>query len=495
MDINTTKTGHKPGGAHRAAGLAAALGLLLAGAALADDPLSMAPPVDGAYSQGSYSGDGGSANGSADAAQDSVFQWTEVPQGQQVPIRRAVFDQGGYQLYDEKGETIVVPFVDHNLYAMKFAPSDNGSFYFVNDGDAPILYVPRSGYLENASVPGARWYPFSEEFHPTHPVFLGIAPSWHEFCDMGWYSDMRCHGGYYCDGPFISVNFCRPTFGLFFVIGGHHCDGWNDYHDYCDYHPAPYHVTVVNTTIYNNTYNRDNGNRYSSTRGSYPGGPWRPLGGSASRAGATHTFGQGRVYTGRLPDNGRTFGSERPLLAHRTFSGDVRSISGSHTFGSDRAVGADRAGTMPSQGSGRPFGGASPSGEAHTYSQGRTYGSGRVFEGGRPASDSSPRTYGSSGGTGRVFGGGRTTATEGARFPSSNGGGSRTYGNSGDSGRTYSSHTNSSGGSGERTYSPRPSGESSRASNNNSGRTSNDAGNRPSNTGGGRSFGSGYRPR
>ena len=132
----------------------AALGLLLAvTAAQADDSYSMSPPVDSAYSQ-----DASAVSG----AQDSVFNWSEVPQNQQVPITRGVFDKGGYQLYDTQGETIIVPFTNQNLYVMKFGQSDDGSMYFVNENGVPVLYVPQDGYLENASASGARWYPFSK---------------------------------------------------------------------------------------------------------------------------------------------------------------------------------------------------------------------------------------------------------------------------------------------------------------------------------------------
>ena len=109
-----------------------------------------------------------------DAAPDTTFQWTEVPQNQRVPLTRAVFDQNGYQLFDTAGETVLVPFADNNLYVMKFAPSDDGTLYLVNDGNVPVLYVPQGGYLENATVAGARWYPFPETFRPQSRSFWGL---------------------------------------------------------------------------------------------------------------------------------------------------------------------------------------------------------------------------------------------------------------------------------------------------------------------------------
>src|SRR5439155_25986868 len=108
-------------------------------------PVAMAPPI--APPAAAAPGSGG------------VFDWRQVPQGQQVPITRAVFDQGGYQIYAASGEAIAVPFENQNLYAMKFGRSNSGTTYFVNQGDAPILYLRNGDSLENASAQGARWYP------------------------------------------------------------------------------------------------------------------------------------------------------------------------------------------------------------------------------------------------------------------------------------------------------------------------------------------------
>src|SRR5438034_1084223 len=74
----------------------------------------------------------------AGAPSMGVYQWQDVPQGQQVPVNRATFDQGGYKVYAASGETIVVPFANQNLYAMKFGRSYTGQAYFVNEGDAPV---------------------------------------------------------------------------------------------------------------------------------------------------------------------------------------------------------------------------------------------------------------------------------------------------------------------------------------------------------------------
>jgi hypothetical protein len=109
----------------------------------------------------------------------------------------------------------------------------------VNTGDAPVLYLPRHGSLENTAS-GALWYPFSDDFHPAHPVFLGVAPSWGAFVHMGWYPGMVAIGGYYSSAPFGSGNFVA-SIGLSFMIGGHHYDGWAPYHSYYIAHPAPFY--------------------------------------------------------------------------------------------------------------------------------------------------------------------------------------------------------------------------------------------------------------
>jgi hypothetical protein len=208
-------------------GVTAALTLLGVSVSSFADPVTLSPP-----------GIGQGADGATIAAdQDNVFQWTEVPQNQKVPITRAVFDQSGYQLYDSVGETVVVPFTNDNLYVMKFAPSDDGTMYLLNDGDAPVLYVPKGGYLENATEPGARWYPFSKGFHPTHPVFIGVAPSWHAFISLGWAPDVVVRGGYWGRTSFVAGGVFAPSAGLVFEVGGQSYSGWTPYHAYVVAHP------------------------------------------------------------------------------------------------------------------------------------------------------------------------------------------------------------------------------------------------------------------
>jgi hypothetical protein len=402
-----------------------ALGLLfLTSAAFADDPLSMAPPISSAETQ---SADGATVN----ASPDTVFNWAEVPQNQQVPIKRAVFDQGGYQLYDSQGETIVVPFTNQNLYVMKFGRSDNGSFYFVNEGSAPVLYVPDNGYLENATVPGAHWYPFSGEFHSSHPVFVGIAPSWHEYVEMGWYPGMYCRGGYWGETSFIGGGIFLPTVGLFFVIGGHHYYGWNHYHDYYFDHPAPYRTEYFHRDVYRWADRHHEDGRYFA--------------GADHRAGGYHSFGNGRIFGG-----GHEAGGDHSYYTHRSFGGVARSndsghaVTGGHVFRGSGPVSAD---------GGHSFGG----GRTYSSDSRRTYGDSHVFGGIRPSDNShsvdSPRTFGGgrdtrsfhggdtrseSGSAGRTFGGGARSSNQGGR---SNGGGDHS---SRSSGGDRSGHTGGS---------------------------------------------------
>src|SRR5207247_9122596 len=102
----------------------AAVAALVAAAGCASQrPVSMAPPIGPAPQVGMAPPGGMQPAG---APSMGVYQWQDVPQGQQVPVSRATFDQGGYQVYAASGETIVVPFANQNLYAMKFGRSYTG---------------------------------------------------------------------------------------------------------------------------------------------------------------------------------------------------------------------------------------------------------------------------------------------------------------------------------------------------------------------------------
>ncbi len=283
------------------------------------DPENMAPPI--------------SINSSGASDSSSVFNWKEIPQNQQVPLTREVFDQSGYQLFDTAGETILVPFVNNNLYVMKFAVSSDGTTFFVNTGNSPVLYLPRNGYLVNQSANGARWYPFTNGFAPADPVYLGCAPSWHAFIGMGWYPGMAIYGGYWCDRPSFSLSYLTPSLGLFFSIGGASYYGWHNYHNYYREHPAPFHTGF---------YDHDWNNWHDGDHGGFHGDDSRFRGGGDS---VTHSFG------GNSRFRGATGGG---------FSVHSGGYGGEHSF-----RGAGNSGW-----SGQSHSGSFQGGQTHTFSGG-----------------------------------------------------------------------------------------------------------------------------
>ncbi|MDR3708923.1 MAG: hypothetical protein P4L33_11535 [Capsulimonadaceae bacterium] len=376
-----------------ASALLAWSGMVLMGTPVrADQPISTAPPVD--------------QKGSTSA--DSVFNWKDVPQNEKVTITRATFDSGGYQLYDTAGETIIVPFASDNLYVMKFARTDSARMTFINDGSAPVLYVPEGVYLENAAVPGARWYPFTPDYHPAEPVYLGIAPSWNDYVVMGWYPGMICYAGYYCDRPWSEGIIVAPCSGFEIVFGDHLFHGWAAFDFYCGRYPAPYHLGIFNHEYY--------------AYGGRPWGTWhgdRPMGDRVFRGGrgfSDHGF-AGRDdhgFAGR-DDHG--------------FSGDrgVSRTSGGHGFIGDRGVaGRDDHGYNGDRGVSRDSGGHGFIGDRgvagrddHAFSGGGDHGvsagrdssgfSGRGFSGGDDHGVGAGRS--SSAFSGRGFGGDRGSST------------------------------------------------------------------------------------
>jgi hypothetical protein len=313
--------------------LLAALFLLTTVAAYCE-PVRMAPPLYPPSDNGLYT-----------AGSTNVFNWAEVPENETVTITRGTFDQGGYQLFDTSGETIIVPFTNHNLYVMKFACSHNGKMYFVNDGNAPVLYVPQNGYLDNATVPGAKWYPFSRTFNPTRPVYLGMAPSWGAFNGMSWYRGMTCVGGYYSNASYDNGGMFIAAIGLAFIIGHDHYYGWAPYRDYCYHHPAPYRPGYNDRDDYqwrdrpNYNHNEDessNGshNGYGGDPREYRGtsnhggdhGPFH--GGDRDFHGDNHSFNGGDHNTNN--DSRHFNGGD-----HRTSGGDHSANGGSHDINSD----------------------------------------------------------------------------------------------------------------------------------------------------------------
>lgn len=371
--------------------LCAGVLLSISAVAYCDDPVAMAPPVP--------AGGAPAANSSTTAAAN-VFNWQEVPENQNVPIEKATFDKGGYQIYDTVGETIVVPFTDNNLYVMKFAVSSDGTAYFVNTGTAPVLYLPQDGYLTNALDATDRWYPFTQQWQPTTPVYAGIAPSWDDYVDMGWYPDMYCYGGYWCDEPFVSFGAVYPAFGLFFDIGGANCYGWGPYRAYCGFHPNPFRIGFCNTDFY----------RW--------GGPgWQHY------AGFNHTFfGTGHPFVagrGFVPNAGRVFmGAGRPYVLGRGFVGGPPMGGG---FRDDSAMGGNHFGGSMTGGFDRGFEGPRSNSENFAFHDQPSFSSGRAFQsapGGFRSFGGSGFAggYHSSGGFSHSFGGGGASFHSGGGF-------------------------------------------------------------------------------
>jgi hypothetical protein len=185
-----------------------------------DDPQLLAPPVRG----GAYS------------SYDS-FDWRDLPIGERIDISRACFDQDGYQLFDRRGQSIFVPFEGRNLYVMRFGRTA-GRTFFLNDGGIPTLYLPQGGFLDNLIAPGARWFPFPSQFNYVRPVFIGLAPSWNDYCAMGWYPGMTYWGGYWDYQPWRFGSRFAPMNSLNISIGNFSYTRWDDYCDYWRATPA-----------------------------------------------------------------------------------------------------------------------------------------------------------------------------------------------------------------------------------------------------------------
>lgn len=350
---------------------------LLSGCSHPAPPVMMAPPATPVTisqpmdQNGQYAGQYAGQNS---GGQSGAYNWTEVPVNQQVPITRAVFDQGGYQLYSPQG-TIVVPFANQNLYVMKFGQSQNGGMYFVNSGSFPTLYLPPGGYLDNAAQPGAHWYPFPQNYAYSQPVYVGLAPSWGAFSGMGWYPGMAYYGGYYGYSPYSILG---PMVGLHFLIGGSPYYGWNSYHSYYSGHPYGYApMRVVNRTVYSQAA------RTSFNSGGFSGR--RTFGSAGSTFGGNRSFGSSRPG-GSFGGGNRSFGSSAPRPAFGSGGSFGRGPSGyGGSFGAGRRsfpVSAPPAPTSGGFGGSRPaFGGGSFGGGS--FGGGRAFGGGGSFGGGR----------------------------------------------------------------------------------------------------------------
>ena len=174
-----------------------------------------------------------------------------MPQNQQVTLTRAVFDQGGYQLYDTVGETIVVPFTNQNLYVMKFGQSTNGHMYFVNDGSDAGAVRPQERLPGERRGAGGALVSVRQGLPPGSSGLSGHRAELVR-ASSAWGGTPTCTvtGGYYSNTAFMAGGVFLPTVGLFFEIGGHPYYGWHGYHDYFLAHPAFYPVAYFHRDYY-----------------------------------------------------------------------------------------------------------------------------------------------------------------------------------------------------------------------------------------------------
>ena len=384
-----------------------------------EKPVAMAPPV--------------SAPPPAAPSNGEVYQWQDVPKGQEIVINRAVFDQGGYQLYASTGETIVVPFANQNMYVMKFGKSQSGGMYFVSDGSTPTLYVPNGAGLENAAAQGAKWYPFPQNYAYSRPVYMGLAPSWSDYVAMSWYPGMSYYGGYFGYRPWMPGLMYSPMVGLNINIGGRPYYGWNSYSSYYRSNPVgrigwgsrpAYNYNTVGRRTGSSSFGSASGSRgsFGSAAGrSSAGGGARTSGGSFGSSSSTRTpFGGGSARTsggsfgssstrapfggGSARTSGGSFGSSSSTRA--PFGGGAAGATTGSGFGASRTGRTGSFGSSaPSSGFGStraPFGGGAASSGSSTRPSG-----GGFFGGG----SSSTRSSG-----GGFFGGGSSTRSSGGGF-------------------------------------------------------------------------------
>jgi hypothetical protein len=355
----------------------------------------MAPPV--------------SAPPPAAPSNGEVYQWQDVPKGQEIVITRAVFDQGGYQLYASTGETIVVPFANQNMYVMKFGKSENGGMYFVSDGSTPTLYVPNGAGLENAAAQGAKWYPFPQNYAYSRPVYMGLAPTWSDYVAMSWYPGMLYYGGYYGYRPWMPGLMYSPMVGLNINIGGRPYYGWNSYSTYYRSNPIG-RVGWNSRPSYNyNSVGRRTGSSSfgsaSGSRGSFGGASTRTSGGSFGSS-STRTPSGGGART-----SGGSFGSSSSTRT--PFGGGSARTSGG-SFGSSSSTRAPFGGGAAGATTGSGFG-ASRTGRTGSFGSSAPssgFGSTRAPFGGGASSSGSTRPSG-----GGFFGGGSSsTRSSGGGF-------------------------------------------------------------------------------
>src|SRR5579871_1978741 len=279
-------------------------------------PTPMAPPINNGMAPPMSSNMAPPMNGGMGAPQAAgVYQWQDVPLNQQVPIVRATFDQGGYQIFVSTGEVIVVPFVNQNLYVMKFGRT-NGQPYFVNEGAAPVLYLSPGGYLENAAAQNTRWYPIPSDYAYSQPMYVSMAPSWADYTAMGWYPGMAYYGGMWGYNPYAHFAWMP---GFYISIGGARYTTYGNYRTYYTSNPGYIRTRTVYTNYNTPRYGTGSFGRGATTgsfgRGAVSGG----MGfGRSSASGSTGSFGSGRMSGGGF---GASTGSSGSFGSGRSSNG------------------------------------------------------------------------------------------------------------------------------------------------------------------------------
>lgn len=334
-----------------------------------------------------------------DRVSDEAYSWRDIPERDRIPISRASFDRDGYRLIDDRGQSIVVPFEGNNLYVLRFGRT-SGGMYFVNDDGVPTLYVSPSDYLENRLASGARWYPFPRNYDYVRPVYLGVAPTWNDYCNMGWYPGMVYYGGWGDYRPWSFGVTYRALPGLYISVGSRSWSRWDDFCGYYRYTPYQ-RVIIVNsprnyrptTIVGTGGYSRNND--WNRGRGDYRGGYSRDGG---NRGGAERYEPQkDRIVrngdSSRYDGSGRTGSTDRYSRDNGSSSRDAgRYDSSGRTGGFDRGSDSSRTGSVDRGSAGRPSSDAGRSGggdRARPTSggdRGRSSDAGRSSGGGRSSS-------------------------------------------------------------------------------------------------------------
>ena len=404
------------------------------------------PPINTAPPMGGVQGGGGAMPAQANG--NGAYHWRDVPANENVPVVRATFDQGGYQIYAQSGEIIAVPFENQNLQVLKFGRSQNGMMSFVNENNAsPLLYIPNGGYLENASAAGAKWNPLPNDIAYTRPVYVSLAPSWNAWTNMGWYPGMAMYGGMWGYNPGISLAW-MPSF--YVNIGGSRYNGWGGYSSYYNSNPGYTRNSVVYRN-YNMARPTGNSSGFGTGRGmarsssGYGNSGFGRRSSSSGFGGGSSSSGFGRSSSG--------FGSSRPSSGFgssgfgsgngRTFGGSGGSFSGGRPSSAFGGSGGGFSSSRPSFGSSGSSGGSSAFGRSSSGSFSGQRSTGSSFGTGRTSG-------GSFSGSGSGFGGSRQSGSSFGGSSSSGGGfrsGGSSFGSGGRSSFGGSSGRSSFGGS------------------------------------------------